>query len=251
MNFDMDSLPKRKEFNVEQVWKCAKEQLRLYISDMSIKSWYTGVVLEKIDGGIAELSCDSNYKREWIEANNRALLKKILSSTVGQNLELTVTIRSSRQVEITKSEQPKTAVIDKQYEYYDPVENPLFNSVRKSSTLNPRYTFDNFLIGSGNQLAHAIAEAVADAPGTAYNPVFLYGGTGVGKTHLMLASGNKILEKFPNKKVVYAPIESFLNEMITSIRKRTSEDFRKKYRDIDMLIIDDIQFISNFPKTQY
>jgi len=231
---------KNKEVDVEQIWKSAKEQLRLYISDSSMKSWYSNVYLDKVDSGIAELTCDSNYKRDWIESNNRSLLKRILSNTIGQNVDLVITIRSSFK--------PKEE--SRSYEYYNPDQNPLFTPVNRNATLNPRYTFNNFIIGSGNQLAHAVAEAVSEEPGTVYNPVFLYGGTGVGKTHLMLASGNAVLAKFPNKRVIYTPIESFLNEMITSIRKRTAEEFRRKYRDIDMLIIDDIQFISNYPKTQ-
>lgn len=245
-------------FDVDEVWKSVKEQLRLYISDTSIKTWYPNVYLERIEAGIAEITCDTQYKREWIDTNNRAILKKLLLSTTGQNLEIVVTL---------SAKQP-TKSADAKYEYYDPSQASLFsntstaanvgqasftpgqNKTETNSSLNNRYTFKNFIVGSGNQMAFAVAEAVSDNPGTSYNPVFYYGGTGVGKTHLMLAIGNKILEKDPTKKIIYSPIEKFLNELISAIRKKQNEEFRKKYRDVDVLIIDDIQFVGNYPKTQ-
>lgn len=250
-----------KKFDVDEVWKSVKEQLRLYISETSIKTWYPNVYLEKIEAGIAEISCDTQYKREWIDTNNRAILKKLLLSTTGQNLEIVV-ILSSKQFQAKNSQN--------NYEYYDPSQGSLFsttasstqsasqnqgtnsqiNSAQSQNQLNPKYTFKNFIVGSGNQMAFAVAEAISDNPGTSYNPVFYYGGTGVGKTHLMLAIGNKILEKSPEKKIVYSPIEKFLNELISAIRKKQNEEFRKKYRNVDVLIIDDIQFVGNYPKTQ-
>ncbi len=113
-----------------------------------------------------------------------------------------------------------------------------------SAGLNPKYTFDTFVVGSGNQLAHAAAIAIVDNPGNAYNPFFIYGGVGLGKTHLMQAVGNAILIKNPSAKILYCSTESFLNEMIQSIMKKTSNTFREKYRALDVLLLDDIQFIS-------
>lgn len=255
-------------FDIDQIWKSTKEQLRLYVSDTSIKTWYNNVYLTSIEGGIAEISCDTQYKREWIDTNNRNILKKILLNTTGQNLDIVVTLKSSfNSNNIMK--------VDK-YDYYNPTQNQqnnqqsqdLFtanntngngtNSTETSQNNNQpsiipsgnRYTFDTFVVGGGNQFAHAVAEAVADTPGVAYNPVFYYGGTGVGKTHLMLAIAHKILQKDAAKKIVYSPIEKFLNEMIDSIRQKRTDAFRKKYRDVDVLILDDIQFIGEFAKTQ-
>lgn len=239
--------------DIDSLWKSIKEQLRLYISETHFKSWYTNVFLERIEAGVAEISCDTVYKKEWIDTNNRSILKRILLNTTGQNLDIAITLRNTNTSEISKSETPKKKK-ERVYEYYNPngenEEPSIFHPVNPKNILNPRYTFTNFIIGSGNQLAYAVAEAVSTAPGTVYNPVFYYGGTGVGKTHLMLAIGNKILENIPNKKVVYCSIETFLNELIESIRSKKNEEFRKKYREVDCLIIDDIQFIGNYPKTQ-
>lgn len=366
-------------FDVDEIWKVVKEQLRLYLSETSVKTWYPNVFLEKIEAGIAEISCDTQYKREWIDTNNRAILKKILYSATGQNLDIMLTLRSAVRHNIRQGENEsesnydnsyngikyeaggvspsnnssidiypttntltdqtdnsdetssnkysqgdssqfqsnQTSVLIKtdqiqdfkthlnsnpeivisksdlkknnsqvdadklrkskdRYQYYDPSQQITFSSPynnnsenNNGSTLqsisasrdnksnysyntivNSKFNFNNFVIGAGNQMAHAVAEAVSQSPGTTYNPVFYYGGTGVGKTHLMLAIGNEILKNDPSKKIVYSPIETFLNEMLESIRSRKNEDFRRKYREVDLLIIDDIQFISNYPKTQ-
>jgi chromosomal replication initiator protein len=262
---------KQQQFDIDEIWKIVKEQLRLYVSDASIKAWYNNVYLSNMDSGIAEISCDNQYKREWIDTNNRNILKRILLNTTGQSFDIVVTIKSSFATDTTN------IVKQDKYSYYNPADQKeqnesLFNNNNQTdishnsnsaqnSTTNQRgisgvsakssnYTFDTFLVGEGNQFAHAVGEAVADAPGTAYNPVFYYGGTGVGKTHLMLAIAHRVLEKDPTKKIVYSPIENFLNEMINAIRQKQTDAFRKKYRDIDILILDDIQLIGEFAKTQ-
>ena len=119
-----------------------------------------------------------------------------------------------------------------------------------TSNINPRYTFSNFIVGSANRLAHAASLSVAERPGHAYNPLFLYGGVGLGKTHLMHAIGNQVAAKFPRKRVVYATSEKFTNEFITSIQQGKIDEFRARYRRIDLLLIDDIQFIADKERTQ-
>ncbi len=116
--------------------------------------------------------------------------------------------------------------------------------------LNPRYTFGTFIVGSANRLAHAASLSVAERPGHAYNPLFLYGGVGLGKTHLMHAIGNQVLSRLPRKRVVYATSEKFTNEFITSIQQGKIDEFRARYRKIDLLLIDDIQFIADKERTQ-
>jgi chromosomal replication initiator protein len=119
-----------------------------------------------------------------------------------------------------------------------------------AANLNPRYTFANFIVGSANRLAHAASLSVAERPGHAYNPLFLYGGVGLGKTHLMHAIGNQVIAKFPRKRVVYATSEKFTNEFITSIQTGKFDDFRARYRRIDLLMIDDVQFIADKDRSQ-
>ncbi len=128
--------------------------------------------------------------------------------------------------------------------------NISFNSEMQKSILNPNYTFDNFVVGPNNQLAHAAADSVSRAPGSKVNPLFIYGGTGLGKTHLIQAIGHLILYEKPYLKVLYVPTEQFIAEFINSIRNRTQESFKIKYRNVDILLIDDIQFIENKEETQ-
>jgi chromosomal replication initiator protein len=124
------------------------------------------------------------------------------------------------------------------------------NENKRSVHLNPKYTFDNFIIGPNNQLAHAAASAVAHAPATQFNPLFIYGATGLGKTHLMHAVGHHIISEKPFLKVLYVPTEQFINEFINSIMSNTQSSFKIKYRDVDILLIDDIQFIEKKEETQ-
>ncbi len=243
-----------KEENVDKNWKVIKELLKMKISHREYVMWYEGFYLSKISNGIAEFCCAKNYQREWILNNHSRLLKKILLETVGQNLDISIKISSECN---TKNKRKKN-----KYEYHNPEENemPIFSSENnveaqkqkalEYSQLNPQYTFDNFIVGTGNRLAHAVSQAVTENPGQAYNPVFLYGRTGVGKTHLMQAIGNEILHKNPSKKIMYCNSEQFLNEVINAIRTGNTETFRNNYRTLDVLVIDDIHFITSSPKTQ-
>ena len=116
--------------------------------------------------------------------------------------------------------------------------------------LNPKYTFDTFVIGKGNQMAHAAALVVAEDPGSIYNPLFFYGGVGLGKTHLMHAIGHQMLQSQPNAKVKYVSSETFANDFINSIQNKTAEEFRQEYRNVDLLLVDDIQFFAEKEATQ-
>lgn len=123
-------------------------------------------------------------------------------------------------------------------------------NVPYKSNLNSKYTFDSFIIGNSNRMAYAAAVAISDSPGTAYNPLFIYGQSGLGKTHLMHAIGNQIVKNDPSKKVLYVTSEIFTNEFIEAIANKKNNEFRNKYRKIDVLLIDDIQFISKMERTQ-
>ncbi|MCC7289715.1 chromosomal replication initiator protein DnaA [bacterium] len=232
-------------FDIDDIWKIVSENIRLYISKREYDSWFGGVYLSKIENGMAEISCDQGFKREWLEMYHRAVIRKSLLSATGQNLELVFTVRSSFIKDITPEDTSETVSI-----FQMPTKAVDPENKSRRSQLNPKYRFANFVVGAHNKLAYAVAEAVVADLGRAYNPVFYYGPTGVGKTHLMQSIGNEILQKYPDKKVMYVPIEQFLNEMIDSIRGKTNEVFRKKYREIDLLIIDDIQFVETYAKTQ-
>lgn len=245
--------------NPDEIWKILKEQLRMHVSERDMNIWYKNVFLEKIENGVAELSCKSSLEREWIESNHRAFLRNKIEEIIGYKPDVIISIRTS-----SSSNTP----LNDSYEYFDPGKKevgqqdlfssekgsqsstPLSNSDSLETNLNPKYLLSNFIVGTSNQLAHAVSESVVESPGKSYNPVFFYGPSGVGKTHLMQAIGNALLRRNPNLKVVYVPIETFMNDMIEAIRTRKNEEFRQKYRPVDLLMIDDIQFISTLKKTK-
>lgn len=255
---DLNQLPKPEissstpiggqNYNLEEIWKIVLENARLYISPKDFNAWIKPVKLEKIENGIAEISCDQMYAREWIETNHKALLRRAFLTATDQNLELAITIRSSVRRSKPAQDEDYSQEQTEQRDIFTQGDENKREAKLRSAQINPKYLFSNFIVGAHNRLAHAVAEAVATDLGTAYNPVFFYGPTGVGKTHLMQAIGN---EAFKNgKKVVYVSIEQFLNELIDAIRTKSGDAFRKKYRAIDLLIIDDVQFMETYPKTQ-
>lgn len=240
------------EMNPDALWRSTKENLKLMIDEADFRDTFNMSYIENVSNGVVQISCDSPYKKEKILKQYQTYLKEALKKSSGMNLEIEVNLRE----DYMSQKKGK-------YEYHDPtgnIQNDLFSAsqdeqkkkdeVLKKAQLNPKYVFSNFIVGSNNRLADAVAEAVVDNLGEAYNPVFFYGNTGVGKTHLMQAIGNEVINKYPNKKVVYISIEQFLNEMVEAIRTKRNEEFRNKYRAVDLLIIDDVQFVETYPRTQ-
>jgi chromosomal replication initiator protein len=238
--------------DTDDLWKMTKEHLKLMLGNRIFLSLFTGIYIEDVNNGVVQFSCNADYKREKILRDYRASLKQALRKASGQNYEVEINLKSS----VKEKQKSK-------YEYHDPNENrpmDLFDSAKRDkeryeqrledSKLNPRYLFSNFIVGKSNELAEAVAEAVANDLGNAYNPVFFYGNSGLGKTHLMQAIGNEVLKQQPSKKVVYTTTETFLNEMVDAIKTKKNDEFRNKYRTVDLLMIDDIQFVEMFPRTQ-
>ena len=237
----------------DALWRSVKENIKLMLGIEVFRNIFASSYIENVRNGVVQISCDAAFKREKILRDYKFALTDALRKSCGQNLEIEINLR----------EAPKSTAHTK-YEYHDPSgATPtidLFSAAEneqhakeenlKKAQLNPKYVFSNFIVGSNNRLADAVAEAVVDNLGEAYNPVFFYGNTGVGKTHLMQAIGNEVINRFPNKKVVYISIEQFLNEMVEAIRTKHNEDFRNKYRAVDLLIIDDVQFVETYPRTQ-
>jgi chromosomal replication initiator protein len=242
-------------FDPEEVWREAREHLKQAIGQREFGGLFGNAYIEDITNGVVQISCDAAYKREKILKDYKYVLQRAFLKTCQRNFEIEVILRESSH----SSSKPK-------YEYHDPrgetkeevldlftaaqKEEEAYKKALEESHLNPKYLFSNFVVGSNNRLAEAVAQAVLENLGKAYNPVFYYGETGVGKTHLMQAIGNEILKRDPNKKVIYISIEQFLNEMVEAIRTKRNEDFRNKYRAVDLLIIDDVQFVETYPRTQ-
>jgi chromosomal replication initiator protein len=245
------------DIDTDDVWKIVTENLRMVLDRVEYDSWFAGTYLEKVQNGVATISCSNEFKREAILRDYNKFLQSCLTKATGQNLQIEMIVKAS------EAKEPR-----ERYKFVTNTGNPImdlftkmegdkkkYEDAVKRARLNPRYTFKNFVIGSNNRLAEAVAQSVVsdldnDSIAKSYNPVFYYGSTGVGKTHLMQAIGNEVLRKNPDRNIAYVSIEQFLNEMIEAIRTRKNEDFRSKYREVDLLIIDDIQFVEAYPKTQ-
>lgn len=195
------------------------------ISAVSFDTWIKPIRPVAINGNEITLAVGSGLNKNMVMTKFRSMLESCLELAAGQSFELNVIVEDGSQTQ-AKSEA----------EASDPI--------RRESTLNLRYTFDNFVVGGNNNLAYGAALGVAETPGQKYNPLFLYGGSGLGKTHLLQAIGNRFSELYPDKKVLYTTSEKFTYELVTAIREKTNQDFRNKYRTVDLLLVDDIQFLA-------
>lgn len=235
---------------IEEIWKITLAQLEIKIdSPAYFKTWFSGTRLKDISDGQAIICVSNSYAINWIKRKDNDLVKETVSYVAGMELEPEYIYEERIESDVikisrSKKNEPNPVLIDS-------VSNKTSGNVNLSrSGLNSKYSFKNFIVGTNNRLAHAAALAIADNPGNAYNPFFVHGPTGVGKTHLMQAIGLEVLDKNPNRKVLYTSSEEFLNEMVAAIRSNNGANFRSKYRRLDLLIIDDIQFISKWVETQ-
>ena len=222
--------------NIEQIWNQAKELLKEEISQISYKTWIEPLkILSIVDNNIVLVSDDS-FKKDMAETKFHDLIMNTFSVILQKDCNVSIVCKD----EIKKDAAPLNS------------DAPAIqsNSSFTGNFLDPQFTFSRFVVGDNNRFAHAASLAVAEAPGTAYNPLFLYGGSGLGKTHLMHAIGNEILFNNKNAKVLYVTSEKFTNEFIEALKNASTEKFRQKYRTIDVLLIDDIQFIAGKDSTQ-
>jgi chromosomal replication initiator protein len=235
--------------DAKQVWRAALGELQVSLSPANYETWLRDTVLVDVDDNRFKIAVPNGFAKDWLETRYRSLISQTLARIVGYSVQVEFLVKPSAETPgagATNGIHAPTAASA-------PVrlEATRVGAPEGASTnLNPRYTFANFIVGSANRLAHAASLSVAERPGHAYNPLFLYGGVGLGKTHLMHAVGNAVMARFPRKRVVYATSEKFTNEFITSIQQGKIDDFRARYRRIDLLLIDDIQFIADKERTQ-
>ncbi|HTE65074.1 MAG TPA: chromosomal replication initiator protein DnaA [Candidatus Binatia bacterium] len=223
--------------DAKQVWRAVLGELQVSLSPANFETWLKDTTLVEIDESRFRIAAPNGFARDWLDNRYRTLVSQTLARVVG----------GSVQVEFVVADAPGPSPSQADEDGLPP---PPASAGGNSVNLNGRYTFSNFIVGSANRLAHAAALSVAERPGHAYNPLFLYGGVGLGKTHLMHAIGNAVAAKFPRKRILYATSEKFTNDFINSIREQKMEDFRNRYRRIDVLLIDDIQFIAERERTQ-
>ena len=235
--------------DAKQVWRAALGELQVSLSPANYETWLRDTQLLDVDEQRFRIAVPNGFAKDWLESRYRSLISQTLARIVGYSVQVEFVIGStpdgSLEPSATEAAQGPASPSPQVR-----VEPTRVGGEGGTTYLNPRYTFSNFIVGSANRLAHAASLSVAERPGHAYNPLFLYGGVGLGKTHLMHAIGNQVIAKFPRKRVVYATSEKFTNEFITSIQQGKIDEFRARYRRIDLLLIDDIQFIADKERTQ-
>ena len=230
------------------IWKLVLDEVELSTSHANFTTWFKPTKLVSLSDGEAVVLVPNIFAKRQFEVKFDAMLREIFSK---HNLDV-VKVHYSVSASGTSKRATSREVYDDKPSDTPPSSSPGYQQIATqtpSSTLNPRYTFDSFIVGSSNDLAYTACQAVADTPGTKYNPLFIYGGVGLGKTHLLQAVGNKIKAAQPNSKILYISSETFVKEFLEHIRfKKTG--FSDKYRNVDVLIIDDMQFIAGKEKTQ-
>jgi chromosomal replication initiator protein len=218
-------------------------QIQLNISPANFATWFANTKISSVNDNIVVVSVPNSFSKEWLEQKYDKEILKILKSLDEniKNIEYVVNPINVKAVTGKKGKKEE-----------EPVEQMGFSEleVSKETNLNPKYAFDNFITGPFNEIAYAAGMAVAEEPGKNYNPLFIYGDVGLGKTHLIQAIGNKIKENHPDKKVKYIPAEKLISTIVNAIRGQSVEELKKNLRDIDVLIIDDIQFLAGKDKTQ-
>ncbi|GEK88947.1 chromosomal replication initiator protein [Alkalibacterium putridalgicola] len=221
--------------DIHTVWTYLQDKFKETLSKVSYDTWIQSANLVRLSDNSITIEVPSTLHKEYWKNNLSTKVVEYLYEFLGREVSpLFVTVDE----QATFEEQDTNDMVDQ------------FTSQNKSSTLNSKYTFDTFVIGKGNQMAHAAALVVAEEPGTIYNPLFFYGGVGLGKTHLMHAIGHQYLQINPNARIKYVSSENFANDFINSIQNRTQEKFRQNYRNVDLLLVDDIQFFADKEGTQ-
>jgi len=225
---------------LNEMWEKTINIVKGELTEVSFNTWIKSITPLEIDNNTLKLSVPNNFTRDILENRYKGLIINAAKLITSKQYSIEFYIQSEDEPDIKKTQKNKSKIKNSNISVSEEI----------TSTLNPKYTFNSFVIGNSNRFAHAASLAVAESPARAYNPLFIYGGVGLGKTHLMHAIGHYILSNNPSSKVVYVTSEKFTNELINSIKDDKNEDFRNKYRNVDVLLIDDIQFIAGKERTQ-
>src|SRR5918996_102164 len=224
-----EGVQRTSESTVDALWSDVSARLHEALNDATYTTWFSQASAGELDDECFVLAVPNDFTRNWIEAHFRGLLEAMVRDSLGAERSVRVVVRELKPVQELRSSP------------LAPPEPPAPRAP-EGLNLNPKYTFDSFVIGSSNRFAHAAALAVAEAPAQAYNPLFIYGGTGLGKTHLMQAIAQYVSQHSRNLSVRYVTSETFMNDFINSLRDKRIEGFKHRYRNYDLLLVDDIQF---------
>lgn len=236
--------------NNQELWTRALSEIELSVSRANFVTWFKDTkVLDQKEGAVV-VAVPNGFSKEWLENKYHKFILKSIRSLVPEVRSVSYSIVSPDETRAggflslkTKPKKDFSLPSEEQLEFKEFAVDPKTN-------LNPKYTFEAFIVGSFNELAHAAALAVTQNLGRAYNPLFIYGGVGLGKTHLLQAIGNSLIKENKNKKVIYITSERFSNELVSSLQNNTAHNFKEKYREYDLLIVDDVQFFAGKTKTQ-
>lgn len=241
------------EMDRQDLWQSTLAKLELTLTRPSFLTWFQETGISQIENGIATVCVPNGFAKEWLQNKYHKTILHVLR-------ELSPDVRDISYI-IARLDTAKThtalkdSISKKKRLSAGPFETEEFSAISEltvdpQTNLNPRYTFDNFIVGSFNDVAHAAAQSVLERPGTGYNPLFIYGGVGLGKTHLIQAIGSEMLKKFPGITVRYVPSERFMIEIVEALKNQEMNRVKEKYRAVDLLIMDDIQFIARTEKIQ-
>jgi chromosomal replication initiator protein len=227
------------DLNLKEKWEQVLSNLEKKLSKPTIKTWFNNVEPDMFFNGVLKIKVPNKLVKNWLENKFHIILLKTIKEVLpeAKNIEYIIQESSIRKKTIIRRTtfQQKLTIFE----------------VSPSTNLNPKYRFENFVVGSNNELAFAAAQGVVNSPGEKFNPLFIYGGVGLGKTHLLQAIGNEIIRKYGiNKKVRYSTTEQFTNELINTLKNQNIDEFRQKFREVDVLILDDVHFLSGKNKSQ-
>lgn len=242
--------------NDDKIWKVVLDQLELRVSQVNFLTWFRNTSIKEHSGDTVTIEIKNPFAYVWLSKKYRSLILETLQGidpTIG-DIKFSVPSQSAKahivkkNMRIIAQKNQRTPIQPEQATTSIGQERRPANP--SSIPLNKKYTFDTFVVGTSNEIAHAACRAVANRPGDAYNPLFIYGGVGLGKTHLLQAVGNAIVDANPSFTVMYVASEKFANEFVESLQEQTTQQFKKRYRNVDVLIIDDVQFFAGKDKTQ-
>lgn len=229
----------------EKLWQTVLGEIEVGMSPANFQTWFRNTSLETInlEKGVVTIRVPNDFTKSWLQKKYQKEMHKCLAKHLGKIIMVQYVV-GSKKATVSESTKMILPILDTNTAKVSEAEN----AVREG--LNPKFTFESFVVGENSKLCYAAAEAVAKSPGISYNPLFIYGGVGLGKTHLLQAIGNETVKANPKAKVVYVTSERFTNEMIEAIRGQKTKEFKDKYRKVTCLLIDDVQFIAGKEQTQ-
>lgn len=235
--------------NREEIWKNVLAEIELVTSRASFLTWFQETAIADIAEGVVTISVPNGFAKNWLQDKYHKVILRNLRNLLSDTREVAYVVGTLERPlarERPKARSSPRPVFPEPQERLELAEG----AVDPESGLNPRYRFENFVVGSFNELPHVAAQAVVQNPGLTYNPLFIYGGVGLGKTHLIQAVGNEMVKQRPGTRVRYTPSEKFMGEIVDAINTKTMNQLKERYRRVDLLIMDDIQFIARTEKMQ-